>query len=553
MQEVKKQSIRIITLLIKHLFKQIQSILSLVCLLSLPLLVIIVLGWFVMPFTYVYLKEVIAFGFLTAIFSSIFLFFKSEKLRKWYLLFSVILLSVLAVIKLSFYINYGVKISSSILFVIFETNRSEASDFLSNYFNVKIIGLILFFIALVGFSVVFLKQKKLKNLQFSFPIKALGLVSILIALFFIFTRFNNENLLYTTITSYEDYTIAKANLKAALAKENTKTITVTNTLNIPQTYVVVIGESTSSWHMQLYGYDRETNPKLKAIEKELVVFDSVITPNVHTIVALEKILTLADYNAPKLKDNASIVQLANNAGFETFWISNQKPVGLHESIPTLIGNAAKNKNFVTTEHSAYNIYDEALLPYLKKALDDKAKKKMIFLHLIGNHSAYKRRYPEQFNKFKNNKKNTKANNIDALESINFYDNATLYNDYIIREVIEAVRAKNTNSFVLYLSDHGDEVFDTISLVGHNEFHATRPMYEVPFIVWFSKAYKSSNKDLFTIKGLKNRPYMLDDFFHSFSDLSRINFEGFNPEKSIFNKRFKKKERLIKKGINYDKR
>ena len=535
---------------IKEQFKPISSI---VLVILLAWFAVIVIGWFLMPFLIGYLKEVIAFGFLSAIFIGLSLLFPSKRNRYWFLIFSLIFLSVFAFIKLSFYINYGVKLSSSALFVIFETNGSEASDFLLNYFNSKVIGLLLFFVAILYISIRYLGTETIKTISVLKPIKVLGVVAILVSIFAITHRFTNENLVLSSILSYSDYTEAKANLKAVLAQENTSNITVTDVLEEPQTYVVVIGESTSSWHMQLYGYDRETNPLLTEIKDELLVFDSVITPNVHTIVALNKILTLSDFNEPNKEKNASIVQLANEAGFETFWISNQKPVGLHESIPSLIGNASNHKHFVTTDNSAYNIYDESLLPFLDKTLKNKAKKKLIFLHLIGNHTRYNKRYPEAYNKFTNAKENAKYSHEKAVEITNEYDNATLYNDYIIREIIERVRQENSNSYVLYFSDHGDEVYDTFDFVGHNEFHSTRPMHEVPFIVWCSDIYKQKHSELFTIEGLTNRAYMLDDFIHSFSDLSHISFNKFNAEKSIFNTEYHRKQRLIKKGEDYDKR
>ena len=54
-------------------------------------------------------------------------------------------------------------------------------------------------------------------------------------------------------------------------------------------------------------------------------------------------------------------------------------------------------------------------------------------------------------------------------------------------------------------------------------------------------------------GYVSRKYILDDFFHSFSDISNITFDGFNETKSIFNSKFKTKIRWIKDQIDYDKK
>src|SRR5690625_5738100 len=101
--------------------------------------------------------------------------------------------------------------------------------------------------------------------------------------------------------------------------------------------------------MQLYGYKKETNPLMMEIKEELFIFDSVISPHVHTILSLEKMLSLANYDQPKPTENASIIQLANQAGFTTYWISNQRPIGIHESVATNISRAADKKYFLTSE------------------------------------------------------------------------------------------------------------------------------------------------------------------------------------------------------------
>jgi len=94
----------------------------------------------------------------------------------------------------------------------------------------------------------------------------------------------------------------------------------------------------------------------------------------------------------------------------------------------------------------------------------------------------------------------------------------------------------------------------MNLAGHNEYHATRPMYEVPFILWVSEAYRKINSSkILDIEKSIGRKYNLEDFIHSFSDLNDINFEGFEKSESIFNPGFKEKTRWIKKGIDYDNR
>ena len=59
---------------------------------------------------------------------------------------------------------------------------------------------------------------------------------------------------------------------------------------MPRTYVFIVGESANRNHFSLYGYKRNTTPRLEAMRDELVIFDDVISPDTHTIPSLRKVL-----------------------------------------------------------------------------------------------------------------------------------------------------------------------------------------------------------------------------------------------------------------------
>ena len=502
-------------------------------------------------------KEVVAFLLMTSVFWSITLLVKNQLLKKFTIVISLTVILLLAFTKLSFYYHYGVQLSASALFVIFETNATETSEFLANYFDAKMIGLLVLFIIpqlYLGYVLFFgkkeIRTRLIKDHDSRHIIgKILFLILIGFSIVMIYNKFSDENMLLKSYTSYKEYKEAKDLLKESLAQKTSNYIDLTSTNNDAQTYVVVIGESTSSWHMSLYGYNRNTNPRLSEIQDELIVFDSVIAPNVHTILALEKALTFSNFEEPNKKENASLVQLANQAGFTTYWISNQKPVGIHESVSTIIANAAEHTYFMATDDYSSEIYDENLLPILDQVLANSEPKKIVFIHLIGTHIKYSNRYPKAFRYFSEEKPNNSFTEKRGMERVNAYDNAVRYNDSIVREIIERVRKTNTIGYVTYFSDHGDEVYDTMDLVGHNEYHGTRPMYEVPFLVWLSEKYKQkTNFDSLNISG---RRYNLEDYIYSFSELSHIKFTAWDSTRSIFNKGYQSRPRLIKDGKDYD--
>ena len=56
--------------------------------------------------------------------------------------------------------------------------------------------------------------------------------------------------------------------------------------------------------------------------------------------------------------------------------------------------------------------------------------------------------------------------------------------------------------------------------------------------------------LYFLLKIENRKYLLDDFIHTFADLSQLHFKGLNKTKSIYDTTFIEKPRVIKGKINF---
>jgi len=534
----------------------LKSLIRLTLIMSYPFFVIAFLGQFLIKEKDLYYRELGAVFFITAIFIGIIILFKSLKLKKFFLLFFQFLLSFFISFKLFFYYNFNTKPSASAIFIIFETNATEAKEFFISYFDFTIIAIIL----LSFFAFIFLIIKLLIDSSFfsflglekvSLFFKVSILILVLFCGFLLNRSFSEQSIILILSHSISEYNIAKDYYKSNLAKPENESIILKTNNKTPKVGIVIIGESTSRWHMQLYNYNRETNPILSGMRDELYVFNDVISPAVMTIRSLGKALTLSNINEPKIKNNFSVVQLANAAGYETFWISNQQPVGFTESTPTIIATAAKHKQYLASNSYYYSIYDETLIPEIEKALNTTSEQKLIFVHLIGTHRIYKKRYPEEFSYFQGVNERTKIKTEYSKSKVNEYDNAVKYNDFVVSEIINLVKEKEKNSFVVYFSDHGEEVFDTQDFVGHHTQKGSKAMYDIPFISWFSKEYLEANQRIDTLKNYKNRKYNTEDFIYSFSDLINVEFEGYDATRSIFNPKFIERPRWIRDTLNYD--
>lgn len=322
-------------------------------------------------------------------------------------------------------------------------------------------------------------------------------------------------------------------------------------------YVFIIGESGNRHHQSLYGYHRETNPELEALGPDLLVFRDVVSADTHTIPALRKTLLFHDLDADtNILARRSLIALLRNAGFETFWLSNQTPNadGL-TGTAVLAGDASNTRFFNRAKNEGSGVsYDGVLVDALEDVLLDPSPKKAVFLHLLGSHLSYALRYPSDFKKF------TETGDIpDApwrsesnKEYVNTYDNSILYTNHIIRSVIDRVAQENKRSMVIYFSDHGQEVYDSLPIRGQATRTPTRYMVDVPFLCWFSEQYRQANEEFVRgIAGKLDAPYTLEMFAHTGADAARIRFEGLDRKRSLFAPEFTPIVRRLPDGKKYD--
>ncbi|MGM5470667.1 phosphoethanolamine transferase [Flavobacteriaceae bacterium LMO-SS05] len=493
--------------------------------------------------------ENIFFAIILAITS---LLFNNYKKKFYFLLVSLLLNNVFLVFETLYYYLFKGTLNASVFFVIFETNFNETNEFLSLHLDRNILIFVLMICVITAYSLIKLKAiMSVNSIIIKNKLIIVGMV-VLISSFLKFSKliiFNVPYLLVKTPVSY----IQEMNKYKIYGKEHKMgeftNIEHNNLSKGKELYVIVVGESTNKKHFNLYhNYYRETTPQLNTIKDDLYVFDNVISPHTYSIGSLTKVLTLGNYENKDKIYGGSIIQLFNQANFKTYWISNQRPVGMMDTQITKIGMGASKSVFLNTNHAKETTaFDIDLVNSLSQIFEEDGDKKVIFLHMLGTHLNYKNRYPKNEAYFKDipitNFKNKKA-----YEIINSYDNAIRYNDKLLKNIIDITEQQNAISYVLYFSDHGQEVFDEIDFAGHTiDEQITRNMYEIPMFLWLSKKYKAISPRDFNL----STKYMTDDLFHSIADISNIKSNETDFTRSIFNKNFKERKRIIKDTINYD--
>jgi heptose-I-phosphate ethanolaminephosphotransferase len=446
-----------------------------------------------------------------------------------------------------YYLNlFGAPVGKATFYILLETNLSEAAGFLSTY------SLYLSLIAYLTIYVfIFIGLTKLfQDISF----KRLTVYIMILFCVLGLTLLNKKN----QEVVFKNNTILKLrNAIAGYEKEHRKQQELASTqLNAienvfantgyqsDETHIVIIGESTNREHMGIYNYFRDTTPHLKEMGKELFVFEDVISPNSHTIPVLRKIMTFSDSGNDKSMHNGSLIHFLKKAGYRTYWLSNQVPLGQYENLVTVMAKTCDTVLFVNY-NERYNDYslDEAVLKPLDNILEDRHSKKYIFIHLMGNHAPYCKRHSGSFEMYKEPLKDRKP---EESEKINCYDNSVLYNDYIVSDIIKRVKKKNSYSSVLYFSDHGEDVYDSGSkFLGHIEADGTKYMFDIPFVLWLSEEYRNMNKmKVARFSSYLKRRYMSDDVKHTIFDLLNIKCNSCDMSKSLLSEAFKSKPRIV---------
>ena len=432
---------------------------------------------------------------------------------------------------------------------LLNTNTSEAFEFLEikGFINLTLLIPFLFFAVKA-----FWTKYSYTNDKKTYPT-----IALVIALVFIGENLVNNRLIRKGSPHFIKTVAAVAENIEALNNDTNHSLRAVKAKNlsgqVPKTIVLVLGESLSRRHMGLYGHSRETNPRLSSLSK-LIVFEDVVSPYSNTISAVTK--SLANINADShdtLQPQSDILDVMSASGFKTYWISNQRPIGLWENYITQIAKKADFTKFVNTsgnssrESNYIRSYDEKVVSPFEEVLSDTAISKFIVIHLMGNHTSYRRRYPEEYKKWEENGEvpGTKAQ----------YDNSVLYNDYIIHRIIsELDRGSSSNDALIYLSDHGENVYDELGNCGH-DYGSILPKsnVEIPFIIWTSEEYQNSfPTKVHNASSHRNAPYMSDDLFHTLLDLCDVESEHYDSTRSILSPTYDSTRlRILENGSNYD--
>lgn len=287
-------------------------------------------------------------------------------------------------------------------------------------------------------------------------------------------------------------------------------------------YVLVVGETSRAMEWSLYGYERSTTPRMEQLDG-LVHFTDVVTQSNNTHKSVPIILSAASAeNYDPIYRQKSIVTAFKEAGFKTYVIANQKltlsMIGAFYREADVFVDASR----LHTNRRSASTHDENVLPYIDEAIRSTDDNLFIVLHTYGSHFNYHERYPRDFACYQPDK----APAIRAAyvrELRNAYDNSIRYTDHILGEITRKLQESGACSTLLYLSDHGEDIFDDAR---HRYLHASPiPTYyqlHIPYIIWFSEAYRREFPEKYrTAVAHSSWPVSTNSVFPTVLDLAGI--------------------------------
>ncbi|MBP3286745.1 MAG: phosphoethanolamine transferase [Prevotella sp.] len=526
-----------------------------------------------------------------------------QKIRKWIRLLLAILLYIVALIDMFCYVRFESTLTPTMLMLFFETTGQETKEFLNSYVGWDLLTSKTGWIILIAFlhilwsifSLWWKRHNQRMGLRLSpsvvlYSQSIMGVVALGLFVYCATECFPNKQAMgrlmsKSNLGEVEHELTTKGCAKLYLpihrmvfslyanrlaSQQITQLMAATEKVQVdscsfrsPQ-IVLIIGESFNKYRSQLYGYDKPTTPRqLKRMQDStLIAFTDVVAPWNLTSFVFKHVFSLhAIGDEGDWCDVPMFPEVFRKAGYHVAFITNQFLPKAGEAVYDFSGGFFLNhpqlsEQLFDTRNSRLHRYDEGVLQDYDAMKEHDAHQLTIF-HLMGQHVDYRGRFP-----VKTRRKFTPADYPDKklapkrLQINADYDNAVLYNDSIVDEIIR--RFEHQNAIVIYMPDHGEECFNSMDYFGRNhsatiDYRLAREEFEIPFWIWASEKYRQTHPYGWeAVRRYCHRPYMTDLLPHTLMFLGGIHTKDYRKEYDVLNNAYnEKRPRLLKNSVDYN--
>ncbi|HEU4709524.1 MAG TPA: phosphoethanolamine--lipid A transferase [Methylophilaceae bacterium] len=456
--------------------------------------------------------------FFTCLTSLLLLWLNHGRASRW----TLALIVLLAAMAAYFMDKFGVVMDVVMLDNIAQTNVHEAAGLMSSSFILRTVllgllpaGLILRFAPKPERPLIELKSKLLLSLA----LLAVLAVAILpfSAHYASFIREHKTTRFYAN-PNYFIYSLAKYlpdQLKSVASGPlvATATDTVEEDANHPrkELVILVVGETARADRFSLNGYHRLTNPLLA--KEDVVSLSNVSSCGTSTgesVPCMFSVLKRKEFDREKAAHYQNILDVLNEHGVEVLWRDNNSD---SKGVATRV-TYEDFKTPTLNPDCDTECRDTGMLHGLDQYIAErKGKDILIVLHQMGNHGPeYYRRYPKAFERFTPVCRNSDLGSCTREEIDNAYDNAILYTDYFLDQVIQLLKKHDDEyaTAMLYVSDHGESLGEHgIYLHAAPYMIAPKEQTHIPAIIWMGKHFDYT---LDQLKPYRDQPFSHDDLF-----------------------------------------
>jgi glucan phosphoethanolaminetransferase (alkaline phosphatase superfamily) len=215
--------------------------------------------------------------------------------------------------------------------------------------------------------------------------------------------------------------------------------------------VLVMGESLAASHLSVYGYARDTTPRLRALADAgaMIVFRDAVVMGPHTRTSVPYIVTGLAGPDPKGRvfGAPNVLEYARARGYHTAYVSAQdESWGDLDSIlrpgadTFRTGLAFAADVDVLKGSDDLVVLERGVLPTLRSIPEPF----VVIVHMDGSHVPYAKHSPPSH----------KIWPEDGANSIEAYDNTVRVTDEYVARVFEALRARDPKAYLFFTSDHG---------------------------------------------------------------------------------------------------
>ena len=536
----------------------------------------------------------------------LFLSLLPQKISVWIKRLFYLIAYTVAIVDVYCFVKFGSTLTPTMLLLVGETNAQEAGEFLKSYLSADVIfskfgWVLLVMVVHVIWSIVYSKSHSSLHTPHSSIIIP---IIFIIAFIFSLTDCWQNKVAFHRLMSYQTIGEVEHELtektKAELyqplyrlafsiranqltAKQVQKLITGIDKVQVDSCafttphIVLIIGESYNRYHAQLYGYEKPTTPRQlrRTRQGELIAYQDVVAPwNLTSFVFkyLFSLYTVGDKG--EWCDYPLFPEIFRQAGYHVTFLTNQFLPQAKEAVYDFSGgfflnNPTLSNAMFDARNEKLSYFDEGLLKDWdnlvrkdegteKRGNESVKEGKLTIVHLKGQHLDYRTRSPKNRWFFKQDDYDRPDLRSAEIQRLAYYDNAVLYNDSIVDQVIQ--RVEDEQAVVIYVPDHGEECYgEGVHFCGR--MHSTEitgrlahEEFDIPFWIWCSRSFKTKQSDLFdTIVKAKDRRYMTDALPFLLLHLAGIHTPHYREELDILSPQYNEmRPRILKNTTDYDK-